>query len=140
LSQFVGKKNVVMVFYSGSKCPVCGRQLENIQSHLKDFMTQDAEILAISADDVLHANRTLGEHGLSFSVIPDQNKEIIKKFGITNIQHNGGAYPSCFIIDKQGMVRLSFADPDGKRLHSNELLPELAKITKKTAPSLGYDD
>lgn len=140
LSQYSGKKNVVVVFYSGNKCPVCGQQLENLQNHLQDFKTQDAEIIAISADTPTDAKKSIGEHGLSFTIVPDTNKEIIKLFGIANVSHDGAAWPSSFVIDKQGIVRLSVADPGGKRLHSNELLPALSKITNKAAPQLQYDE
>jgi peroxiredoxin len=139
LSQFLGKKNVVMVFYSGSKCPVCGAQLSNLQTHLKDYAVQEAEVIAISADDTVHANKSVGEHGLTFYVIPDAKKEIIKKYGVANVARSGSAWPASFVIDKKGIVRLSVADPKGKRLHSNELLPALSKITKKPAPKLEYD-
>lgn len=139
LSQFAGKKNVVLVFYSGSFCPVCGHQLSNLQSHLKDFKDQDAEIIAVSADDPLHAQKTLGEHGLTFTIIPDAQKTIIKKYGVSNVAKEGLAWPSSFIIDKSGVVRMSVADAHGKRLHSSDLLPKLSAITGKPAPKLDYE-
>jgi len=141
LSQFHGRKNLVLVFYQGSFCSVCGAQLTNIQSHIADFKAQDAEILAISADDTTHAAQTVGEHGLTFPVIPDAGKKIIGQYGIGNIVKKGIAYPSLFVVDKKGVVRLSFASPEGHRMHSNEILPVLAKITGKPAPrNLTYDN
>jgi peroxiredoxin len=140
LKQFLGKKNVVIIFYSGNSCPVCGHQLENIQSHLKDFNTQEAQVLAISADAAEQAKMTLGEHGLSFSVIPDPQRKLIKQFGVMNLKKHNKAWPSAFIIDKKGIVRMSYADASGKRLHSSDILPELSKITKKPAPKLDYED
>lgn len=140
LQGYQGKKNLVLVFYQGSFCSVCGAQLSNLQKHLADFKAQDAEILAISADDKKGAMRSVGEHGLSFNVIPDPDKTLIKKFGVANVTKGGIAWPSLYIIDKQGVVRMSHADPKGHRLHSNEILPELSKITGKPAPKLGYDE
>lgn len=140
LQSYMGKKNVVMIFYQGSFCSVCGAQLTNLQKHLADFKAQDAEILAISADDTEHAMKSVGEHGLTFTVIPDQKKELIRKFGIANLSKGGIAWPSVYVIDKKGVVQLSYADAKGHRLHSNEILPVLSKITGKPAPRLGYDD
>ena len=140
LKNFLGKKNVVIIFYSGNSCPVCGHQLENIQSHLKDFNTQEAQVLAISADESEQAQMTLGEHGLSFPIIPDPQRKLIKQFGVMNIKKKNKAWPSAFIIDKKGIVRMSYADASGKRLHSSDILPELSKITKKPAPKLDYED
>jgi peroxiredoxin len=140
LSDFKGKKNLVLVFYQGSFCSVCGTQLTNIQSHLSDFRDQSAEIIAISADDAQHAMRSVGEHGLTFNVLPDPKKEIIRKFGIGNISKQGIAWPSLFIVDKNGVVKFSYASREGHRLHSNEILPQLSKITGKPAPKLTYDN
>lgn len=131
LSDFLRKKNVVMIFYQGSFCPVCGRQLENIQSRLSDFRAQDAEVLAISSDDVTHALKTLGEHGLSFKVIPDDDLQIIKRYGVLNVAKNNIAWPAVFVVDKQGIVRLSHADRNYTRLYSDEILNSLSKITGK---------
>lgn len=140
LSQFKGKKNLVLVFYQGSFCTVCGAQLTNIQKHLADFKAQDAEIIAISADDAQHAMKTLGEHGLSFNVVPDAEKAIIKKYGVSNVSKRNIAWPSLFVVDKQGKVQLSYASPEGHRLHSNEILPVLSKITGKPTPKFDYEE
>jgi peroxiredoxin len=134
LSGFKGKKNLVIVFYQGSFCTVCGEQLTNLQSRLSDFKKQDAEIIAISADDAAHAQQSVGEHGLTFPVVPDQEKAIIKRFGVANVSRQGIAWPSLFVVDKRGLVRLSYADRDGHRLHSDEILPVLVKVTGKPLP------
>lgn len=139
LADFKNKKNLVIIFYQGSFCSVCGAQLGNLQTHLADFKKQDAEIIAVSADDKAHALQSVGEHGLTFPVIPDANKSIIKQFGIANISKKGIAWPSAFVVDKKGVVQLSFASQEGHRLHSNELLPVLSKLTGRPAPHLGYD-
>src|SRR5205085_5764626 len=115
LSEFKGKKNLVLVFYQGSFCTVCGAQLTNIQNHLSAFKAQDAEVIAISADDQQHAMQSVGEHGLTFNVVPDANKAIIKQFGIGNVSKKGIAWPSLFVVDKKGIVKLSYADAEGHR-------------------------
>jgi len=139
LSNFKGKKNLVLVFYQGSFCSVCGAQLSNIQNHLSAFRAQDTEIIAISADDREHALQSVGEHGLTFNVVPDADKQIISRFGVANISKKGIAWPSLFVVDKKGTVKLSYASEDGHRLHSNEILPVLSKLTGKPAPKLDYD-
>lgn len=140
LSSLQGKKNAVLIFYQGSFCGVCAAQLSNIQKHINDFKAQDAEVIAISADDMRHAVQSVGENGLSFPVIPDTGQDIIRKFGVQNLSKGGIAWPSAYVIDKQGIVRLSYADEHGHRLHSSDLLPVLSKITGKPVPKLGYND
>lgn len=140
LSQFKGKKNVVLIFYQGHFCHVCGTQLSNFQKHFDLFQKQETDILAISADDKSLAEQTLGEKGLSFHIIPDPQKVLINRFGVSNIAKKGIAWPSVYVIDKKGVIRYSYADYDGKRLHTGDLLPVLSKITGKPVPKLGYDD
>jgi peroxiredoxin (alkyl hydroperoxide reductase subunit C) len=140
LADFKGKKNLVLVFYQGSFCSVCGAQLANIQSHLSDFKNQDAEVIAISADDEAHAMQSVGEHGLTFNVVPDPDKKIIQKYGIANVSKRGIAWPSLFVVDKKGLVKLSFASQEGHRMHSNEILPVLSQMTGKPVRALSYDN
>lgn len=131
LAQYRGKKNVVLVFYQGSFCSVCGAQLSDFQKNMADFRRYDTEIIGISADDQRHALQTVGEYGLSFPIVGDAEKKIIQQFGVANIARKNIAYPSLYIVDKQGIVRFSYADAHGHRLHSAEVLPELKKIAKK---------
>lgn len=140
LQQFRNKKYLVIVFYQGHFCPVCGQQLSNLQKHYSDFQAQGAEIIAISADDMTHAQMTLGEKGLAFQIVPDPQKSIIKAYGIANESKKQIAWPSVFIIDKKGIVRFSYAVFSGHRLHSGDILPELSKLTGKPSPKLGYDE
>jgi peroxiredoxin len=140
LSDFRNKKNLVLVFYQGSFCSVCGAQLTNLQNHLSAFKAQNAEIIAVSADDKMHAMQSVGEHGLTFHVVPDESKKLIHAFGVANVSKKGIAWPSLFVVDKKGIVQLSFANAEGHRLHSNEILPVLSKITGRPAPKLEYDN
>ncbi|MEB3207214.1 MAG: peroxiredoxin family protein, partial [Vampirovibrionales bacterium] len=128
LSSAKGVRNTVLIFYQGSFCSVCGAQLQNLQTNLEAFKKADADIVAISADDKPHAMKTLGEHGLSFRVAYDPDKTIIKRFGVTNIAKGGIAWPSAYIINKQGKVAYAYASETGDRIYSAQLLAELAKL------------
>jgi peroxiredoxin len=130
LSAAKGTRNTVLIFYQGSFCSVCGAQLQNLQTNLEAFKKADADIIAISADDKPHAMKTLGEHGLSFRVAYDPDKAIIKRFGVTNIAKGGIAWPSAYIINKQGKVAYAYASETGDRIYSEQLLAELAKLKR----------
>jgi len=133
-------RNVVLVFYQGSFCHVCGAQLTNLQTHLSDFKKHNAEIIAISADDKAHALQTVAEHGLSFPVVPDEGKHLIHQFGVANISKKSIAWPSVYVIDKHGVVQLSYADQQGHRLHAGEILSVLSRLTGTPAPHYSYEE
>src|SRR5262249_33531284 len=50
LSDFRGKKNVLLVFYPFAFSGVCHGELCEIRDNLADFVNDDAELLAISVD------------------------------------------------------------------------------------------
>jgi thioredoxin-dependent peroxiredoxin len=130
LKDYAGKKNVVLVFYQGHFCSVCAHQLQGIQNQYADFKNLNTEVVAISADDATLAQKTQGENGLSFKVLPDSTKRLIEAYGVRNIGRDNIAWPSAYIVDKKGTVRLAFADKSGKRMQASELLTELIKIER----------
>ncbi|MGE0201347.1 MAG: peroxiredoxin family protein [Candidatus Melainabacteria bacterium] len=128
LSSFKGKHKVVLIFFQGSFCSVCGHQLEGIQSRISDFRKAKTEIIAISADDMTHAMTTLGEHGLTFPVAADPKKTVIRRYGVANVTRNGMAWPSVFIVDTRGIVRTAYADANGNRLQAADILLRLKSV------------
>jgi peroxiredoxin len=131
LEQFKKKSHLVLVFYQGYFCPVCGHQLEGFQAQLDAVKAEQATVLAISADNVPHAQQTVSEHGLSFSVIPDPKHELIELFGVANRAKSNIAWPSVLVLSKEGRVAMAFADKSGKRLTVEEVLPVLKKLNAK---------
>lgn len=127
LDQFKGKSNVVLIFYQGSFCSVCAHQLAGYQRDYSKFKTHNTEIVAISADDATHAKKTLGEQGISFHVVPNAEKDLIKKFGAINVTRDI-AYPVVYLLDKQGKVRFSFADREGTRFQSDAMLKKVEAL------------
>jgi mycoredoxin-dependent peroxiredoxin len=128
LNDFRGKKNVVLIFYQGSFCHVCGKQLESFQTLLDNFSKNNTEVIGISADDDLHTQETIGEHGITFSLIPDPQKAIIKLYGVPNLAKKGLAWPALFIVDKRGIITTSYTAKDSHRLSGPETLSLIQKI------------
>ena len=62
------------------------------------------EIVAISSDDVVTAQKTSSELRVQFPLISDAKRKLINLFGVL---HPKGkiARPTVFIIDKKGIVR-----------------------------------
>ena len=52
LSDFAGKKNVVLVFYPLDWSPVCTNEHACMVNEMKAFETLDAEVLGVSVDSV----------------------------------------------------------------------------------------
>lgn len=60
LSDFRGRKNVVLLFYPFAFTGVCTGELSEIRDRLEQFSERDAEVLAVSNDSI-HTLRVFGE-------------------------------------------------------------------------------
>lgn len=118
-------KYTVLIFFQGSFCSVCGHQLETYQKHLSALKSLGVHVVGISHDDVKESYKTMGEHGLSFPIVADPQGKLIRAFGVENVVKHGIAYPSVYILEKNGTVKLAFADPNGTRLEAPELMTYL---------------
>ena len=103
LSEFGGRRNVVLVFYALAFSPVCSHQLPMIQRELSRFQALDAEVLGISVDNHF-ANEAFARHlGLSFPLLSDFRRETSAAYGVLNPDtlHSGRAV---FLVDRQGTI------------------------------------
>ena len=57
-------KFILVVFYRGLHCPLCRKQLTELEAKLPEFDKRGVSAVAISADDAERAERTKAEWGL----------------------------------------------------------------------------
>ncbi len=108
LSDYRGKKNVVLAFYPFAFSPVCSLQLPGLQTQLNEFAQHDAEVLGISVDSK-HSNTAFAQHlHLQFPLLSDFNRTVIKDYGV--MREGGFAERATFVIDKQGKIAYSHID------------------------------
>ncbi|MFH1621887.1 MAG: peroxiredoxin [Candidatus Omnitrophota bacterium] len=107
LSQYKGKKNVVISFVPAAWTPVCSAQWPEYNITDSVFFEYDAVLLGISVDNMptLYAwTKQMGE-GFWFAVLSDfwPHGEVASKYGI--LRSDGIAERALFIIDKKGIIR-----------------------------------
>ena len=108
LSDYRGKKNVVLAFYPFAFSPVCSLQLPELQQQLKEFQRHEADVLGISVDSK-HSNTAFAEHlHLQFPLLSDFNRSVIQAYGV--MRDGGFAERATFVIDKQGKIAYSHVD------------------------------
>ena len=112
LSDFRGRKNVVLAFYPFDWSPVCSLQLPGLQEKLNDFRSLNTEVLGISIDS-RHSHRAFAEHlGLEFPLLSDFDKAAIQAYGV--MREGGFAERALIIVDRQGVVRYAHVNPIGE--------------------------
>jgi len=137
LDKYEGEKNVLLVFtrgFSGQLCPFCTTQTSRLIANYDQFKKRDAEVLLVypGAKDQLpqfkQASLDSAESdSFPFPVLLDEDLAAVKQLGIA--AHL--AYPSTFIIDKQGQVRLSYVGSNpADRPSIKALLAQLDRLAE----------
>jgi peroxiredoxin Q/BCP len=119
---------VVLVFYPGDDTPVCTKQLNSYNDGLEQFTEMNAQVLGISAQDVVSHDAFSSKHGFSFPLLADTDKAVADLYG--TLGPIGFPRRSVFIVDDEGIVRYAHRAIAGLTFRPvSELISELAKIT-----------
>jgi peroxiredoxin len=103
LSDYLGDKNVVLVFYPLAFSPVCSHQLPEIQKEIARFRNLDTEVLGISVDS-WYANQEFARKlSLSFLLLSDFDHAAATAYGVLLPEKRHSAR-ALFVVDKQGRI------------------------------------
>ncbi|MBS3793836.1 MAG: redoxin domain-containing protein [Candidatus Thorarchaeota archaeon] len=107
LSEFRGKKNVLLVLHPGELNEACTEYIRFYKNHLEDFEHLDTQVLAINMDSV-ESNREWIEEigGLGFSLLSDYVPlgDITLKYDCF-VPEKGYGKRVIFLVDKEGVLR-----------------------------------
>ncbi len=131
LSQYRGKKNVVLSFVPAAWTPVCSDQWPGYNI-VKDLFDQnDAILLGISVDNIPTLYAWTNQMGkLWFPVLSDfwPHGAVAKKYGV--LRSDGVSERALFVIDKKGILRYIDVHDINKRPLLEELIHTLEKLEK----------
>lgn len=117
LSDFHGKKDVVLVFFPLAFSGVCTGELCTIRDELPTLGGDDVQVVAVSVDSVFAQRAWSEKEGYQFPVLSDfwPHGAVATAYGIFD-DEKGIATRGTFIIDKQGVVRwkVENAIPDAR--------------------------
>ena len=108
LSEFRGKKRVLLAFHPLAWTPVCARQVSAYQADRDRFDTHDTHVLVISVDSVPCKTawaESLG--GVDFDLLSDFHPagEVARRYGV--FRETGISERAIFLVDRKG--RIAFA-------------------------------
>ena len=114
LSDYIGKRNVLLVFYPLAFSPVCSAQIPSYQKIYDKFEELDTEIVAVSIDSVFtHKAWADGLGGISYPLLSDfwPHGEVAEKFGVMR-KENGFSDRALLVVDKEGIIQyIDIVDP-----------------------------
>jgi peroxiredoxin len=115
LSEFKGKKNVVIVFYPLSFSGICTGELCELRDNFAQFERADVELLAISVDSKFVQKKFAETEGYKFSVLADfwPHGAVAKSYGVF-LEENGISNRATFVINKDGNLVAKFITAPGQ--------------------------
>ncbi|MGH9739692.1 MAG: peroxiredoxin [Candidatus Acidiferrales bacterium] len=129
LSDFRGKKNVVLVFYPLDWSPVCTNEHTCFVNDMKRFEQLDAQVLGISVDSVWSHKAFAEKMHIQYPLLADfqPRGSVGDKFGVY-LSDKGITGRAIAIVDRQGKVAW-FKNYDIPSVPDvNEVSDALAKI------------
>ena len=105
LSDFAGKKNVVLVFYPLDWSPVCTNEHVCLVNDMKAFETLDAEVLGVSVDSVWSHKAFADKMGIKYSLLADFHPKgaMSEKYGVY-LADKGITGRAIVIVGRNGKV------------------------------------
>ena len=95
----------------------------------EDITDLNAEVLAVSVDDLGDAMKVVEELGIPFPVLYDPSRRVPEAYMVYNLLGDGLATPSTFVIDGDGVVRWKYVGrAKGDRASMSEILAQLAQL------------
>ena len=128
LSDYKGK-NVILYFYPKDDTSGCTAEACSFRDDFPKFKKVDAVILGVSPDSVESHKKFVKKYNLNFSLLADENKEVIKKYDVWKEKSlygrkYMGVERTTYIIDPEGKIKKIFrkVKVDG---HNKEVMEAL---------------
>lgn len=102
-------KKVVLYFYPKDDTPGCTTEACSFSENLASVKKKGAVVFGVSADSVKSHQRFAEKYGLSFPLLSDENKAVIKAYGVWKEKSfMGRTYMgierTTFIVDRDGKI------------------------------------
>jgi peroxiredoxin len=129
LSDFRGKKNVVLAFFPFAFSKTCSAQMPSYEAELNRFNSFDTQIIGISMDAAHSLAAWARQLGLTFPLLSDFYPQG-KVTDLYGVRHPAGmAERALVVIDKAGVIRWIFVQrPTGEAPDNEDLFEVLRKL------------
>ena len=127
LSDFRGRRHVVLYFYPRDNTSICTAQACEFRDRHADISAAGAVVIGISANSLESHRQFAATHALPFHLLSDADGSLRRLYGIENrlwlIPQR-----ATFVIDKQGILRMVFVSLWQGPAHVHEALDVLRQL------------
>ena len=129
LSDFLGKKFVVLVLNRGFVWPYCRRHMAQLRQDYCEFIALNSEIIALGPDGPNAFKRFWKENDIPFIGLADVRSRVADQYYQEYNLIKLGRMPSIFVIDKEGLIRYThYAKAMNDIPENNEILQVLKQL------------
>lgn len=132
LSDYAGKKNVVLYFYPKDDTPGCTIEANQFTQLTGEFAKADTVVIGVSKDSCASHVDFIKKFDLKVDLLADVDGELCESYGVWREREKDGVKSmailrSTFIIDKQGaLVDVEYGvTPDG---HAQDVLEKVKNL------------
>ena len=106
LSDYRGKKNVLLLFYPLDFSPVCSMENKQCSEMLPAKGADDVQVLGLSVDSLWSHKSFAAQNGVTYPLLADFHPKgaVAEKYGVF-LPEKGFAARTAFIIGKDGKIR-----------------------------------
>jgi peroxiredoxin len=106
LSDYRGKKSVVLLFYPLDFSPVCSGETKQCAEMLPTTGSADVEVLGISVDSLWTHKAFAAAQGISYPLVADFHPKgaVAEKYGVY-LADKGISARTAFVVGKDGLIK-----------------------------------
>lgn len=130
LSDFRGRRSVLLVFYPLAFTGVCQGELCEVRDNLNEYVNDDVQVLTVSVDSVYAHKVWADREGYQFPLLADfwPHGAVAQAYGVFN-DTAGIANRGTFVIDKAGVVRFAEMNMPGEPRDQQGWRKALAEVS-----------
>lgn len=106
LSDYRGKKNVLLLFFPLDFSPTCSKETKQCAEMLLNKGSDDIEVLGISVDSLWAHKAFAPQNGITYPLLADFHPkgEVSRKYGVY-LEDKGFSARTAFIVGKDGKIK-----------------------------------
>lgn len=128
ISEFIGKKKLVIYFYPKDDTPGCTKEACSFRDNYEDFKDYDCEVIGISSDNEQKHASFASKYQLPFILLADKEKVARKLFNVPG--NLFGLIPGrvTYIIGLDGIIKGIYNSQINPLGHINSALEMVRKL------------
>lgn len=129
LSSFRGTHNVLIAFFPMAFTGTCTAEMCEFSTDYAAFERRDTVILPISTDSIPTLTEFKAKERMVVDLLSDFHRAVSRLYG-TLVEERNHATRAYILVDKAGVVRWAFAEPNpGEKRSNAELLQQLDALS-----------